>query len=141
MGQRGQHYQPRPGNGRLGFDRVRQRQAVHLRHLHIQNGYIIRVSGGGLATQNHERFGPAPGAVVAHPPRRHLMMYDLPIGLVVVHDQHAHPVKTGLRGRGGDVSSLLLLEPRREPEGGALAGRALDADLPAHVFDELLRDG
>src|ERR671927_1084189 len=67
-------------------------------------------------------------------------MDDLAARLVVVDDEHALAAQVGGSGvrQGGRRRPA---QPHGEPEGAALARRALHADLPAHQLDELLADG
>ncbi len=87
-----------------------------------------------------QRLLPCSGAGVTHRPAGELVREDLPVGGVVIDDQHAQPVEAF-----GDVHhqtciGVLLAQRDLEPEQRTLAGLAAHADAPAHHLDQPLGD-
>ena len=126
-----EHHQPGGGQRGPGLDAVRQLQAVHARHVHVQHGQLegLPVLPGLL--HGLQGLGPASDAVHLHAPALQLLAQDFAVGLVVVHHQHAPAGQFAARQR-HPGRALRQLQQQVDDKGRACAGRALDADLPAH---------
>ena len=85
---RGQHDQARRRQRGLGLDGAHQRQAVHLRHLVVDEHDAIRRALRRRVHEYRERLGTAAQAATVHAPRHALRVQDLAVGGVVVDDEH-----------------------------------------------------
>src|SRR5262249_56098405 len=97
--------------------------------------------GGGGGGGRHGRQTVAGGRrlhrIAAQP-----LLQDVPVGGVVVHDQHGHAAQHG-RGRGGGRLRRVRLEPEagREGKRATLARLAFHGYLPAPEGHQAGRDG
>src|SRR5207253_4672394 len=113
-----------------------QHDAVHVGHLDVEDRHVE----GFAAAQAIERLRAARTVGGVHAPRFDLQADDLPIGRVVIHDQHA---------LAADLQRLEV-DPGRhigdlggdgEVKGGTLADLAVDPHGAAHHLAEALADG
>ena len=121
----------------MAADLFRQCQAVHLGHLHVEDGDVERVAPSDVL----ERVAGRCRLLRQHPPRLGLPPEDLAVGRVVVHDQHPLPRDLGdgleLLGRQWACRGL---GPDREVERGTLPDPALHPHPPAHLLCQALAD-
>ena len=138
LAERGQDDQPRGCDSRIGLDRPRQRQPVHLRHLHVEQREVVgRALRRGRA-QQLQRLMAASGAALLHFPGENLVAQDLPIRRVVVDHQHPQVKQIPAEFRRRFRFAQLFLKLRGEPERRALAQFALEVDFALHHRHELL---
>ena len=135
----GEQNDVRGGQGRIIPDHPGQCEAVHARHLHVENGELWRRAPPDLLPQNGQRPRPRLRQQALHAPGGQLLVQHPPVGLVVVHDQRPE-VRQAHRGL-GQLARFRRLQSGGEPEGAPLPRLADDADLPAHQLDQLLADG
>ena len=115
-----------------------QRQAIHARHLHVDDRQL---EGVAVACGLAQLLQPGQAVVrrrAAHAHRLRVVVEDLGVGGVVVDHQHAAAGQLARVGHRGQA--LRLLERQREPERRALAFAALDADLAVHQVDQVAAD-
>ena len=120
-------------------DRAGERDAVHLRHVHVQDRGVVgpRVALRGF--QQRQRLGPAGGAVHVDAPGAELALQDVAIGRVVVDHQHAQAGECARRGRVWNVAPGRR-QVQRDAEGRSLAEFAFDLDRSAHQVEQPARD-
>jgi hypothetical protein len=116
----------------LAFDGTGQSQAIHLRHLHIQERQVVRLASLGCGSQPLQGFLTAGGTSRLDPPRPKLMAQDSTVSVVVIDRQHAESgqitaTEFGRRGVDG-----LLFQLHCKPESGAFARFAFHPDLTLH---------
>ena len=94
---------------------------------------------GCAGLQEGERLGGAGGGGGAEVPVGAVVLEDFTTGGVFVDEEGVSALEVGWFfarcSRGG------FAEVNGEPEGGALAGRAVDADFALHEVDDLPADG
>ena len=66
---------------------VRQRGAIHIRHVHIQDGQVKGVA----AAQPLQGFMGRAGLTRQHAPFFGLQDQDAPVGGIIIHDEQAFP--------------------------------------------------
>ena len=130
---RGQQDDPR--GGQLGplADLGGQCQAVGVRHARVEQDQRVRPAHADGVPEGVQGRQPVADRRRLHLPAAQPLLEDVPVGGVVVDDQHWQVAE---RGRRPDRDLLrwvrLQPEPRREGEGAAPARLALHGDLPAH---------
>ncbi len=114
-------------------------QAVHLGHVHIENGEIERYAGATGLGHLHQRLPGAIGTGHLHEPTFQLILQNFLIGAVVVHHQDAHALQIPDGRKRTDLppfgQSQLDTEPR------PLAHLAFHPDASPHELDQPLADG
>src|SRR5437867_10333891 len=114
---------------RMLLDTRGELQAIHLGHMHIEDGETIRLVVRTRAKQI-ERIGAAVSNVASHPPTAQLLQEDFPVGRVIVHNERRQADQIPLLQRLIVERVTRLLEARREPEGGTHAHLADHAYFP-----------
>ena len=76
------------GQGRIAFDRCRQREAIHFGHLDIQERDIVRLPLFASGSQSVKGFVAAGGTAHLHLPSPNLFAQDLTVGVAIVDHQH-----------------------------------------------------
>ena len=114
-----------------------QHRAVHVWHLHIQDGHIernLRPYLGQCLLTRSTREG-------EHPPGLRLQREDGAVGGVIVHNQDALPVEVGLAGLQVWVhDSGSGLGQDSEMKGRTCSWLAFDPHAPAHELGQPLAD-
>jgi hypothetical protein len=135
---RDEHDRGRMGEGRVAADLPARREPVEPRHLPVHEDEVVGFARVALLHRG-DRLLARPDLVDLQDDLLQRLLQHLARGRIVVRDQHAQfrePLRQHLaRARLSDA------EPRREVEGAALSGRALDPDPAAHELDEAAADG
>ena len=92
---RRQQHQRRAGDGRLGADGARQHQAVHARHVHIQDRHRKRSAVQRRLAQVLQGARAVGDGRHQQTARRELLAQDGAVGGVVVDRQHAQAAQFG----------------------------------------------
>jgi hypothetical protein len=130
------------GERLIVFDLAGQGDAVHIIHLHIENGEGKGLAGLGGLAQAEERVSGCGDRGGFHAQERDLLGEQGAVGLVMISDEDGGAGELGADGgRGGVGMWGEFFETGGEPERGSLADGAFDADLAAHHFDDLFGDG
>ena len=85
-----QHHQPRARQRRLTLDVLRQLQAVHAGHVHVQHRQLEGFAQARRLGHGGQRLRATVDTAYPHVPALQLLQQDVAVGLVVVHHQHAH---------------------------------------------------
>ena len=117
-----------------------QLDAVHARHLPVQVQRLVGLALGHGTVQHVQRPGARLGGVDLQVQVGQQAAQQQARRLVVVHHQDALALKVVAQQLGHHLA-LALAQPRREPEGAALAVHAVHAHFAAHEVCDLLGDG
>ncbi len=140
LAQRTQQDQRGTAKRRLGADRPGRHQAVHLRHLHVEDDEVKRLARGGGRAQGGQRFGSGGDGLMLHAPGLEMAVKNAPVERVVIDDQCARARQVADAFPFAPDCRRLLLEPDREPEGRAPAGFAAHIHFAVHHPDQLPGD-
>jgi hypothetical protein len=138
---RGQHHHREVRQCGDRSNLVRQLEAVHARHLEVEQRQVERAASHVGGPQHGEGGRPIGGGAGVHAPAAKLPFEDQPIRLVVIHDQGAGAGQRRARGRHRQGHGLRAFQRNDEPEGAAPPWLAVHPDLAAHQAHELARDG
>ena len=117
-----------------------QLEAVHPRHLHVQDDDVVGEQVGGRPDQG-ERLGPVAGRVALRPPGGDLLLQDVQVGRVVVHRQDPGVLQQGGVAFRRQARQDLLSQLRGEPESRARPRGAGHPHAPPHHAGQLFGDG
>ena len=136
---RTQHDEPHAGPARVIANALRQLDAVHARHLIVQQR---QVEARPVGVEHGERCALGFRGDDLDAPRIQMLPQYFPIAGVVVDDERVqadqpHPRQAGQGRRRLDHR----LQPHLEPEYRAAADHAVDADLAAHQRRQFAADG
>ena len=136
---RAEHELVRTRDRRVGVDRARQLQPVHVRHVQVEHHNLVGVAA--LRSRTHElECAHGVGRLVgAHPPGPELLPQDQAVRGVVVDDQGPQRIELGnLHVR--VLLPILLAQRNLDPEGASPVDHALHAHRAPHQLHELLDD-
>ncbi len=118
-----------------------QGEAIHLRHLGVQqHEREVRALGGG-PVQLAQRRRPAFHRQRLHPPVGQHLLKDKPVCGVVINNKHRQALNVSGSGGKRRPYVFLKLTADSEVEGAALTLFAFHPDAPPHQPDKLGRDG
>ena len=118
VNERSQQHDARAGDGGVALDFPGEGEAVHARHLHVEDDEVVGETGSGGAAEAVEGGGAVGGAFDAQAPGGQQIMEDVAVGRVVVHHQHAQRGEFLGDGFEDEIGGgLLFLQPGGEPEG------------------------
>ena len=99
--ERGEEHDLDVGHRRIVTDDPGQGEPVHARHLHVEDGELVRLAAARGRAEGQERLGPVLHPGHAKPPMGELLAEDGAVRGVVVHDEHAAAREPGGLGRAG----------------------------------------
>ena len=131
------HDQLHVADQRVGLDHRRELQSVDVRHRAIDDRHRVRMARARGRSQHVEHIGRTAGLRDRHAAPRHLAVDD--VELRVALHRHEHPRAVQLFAVVADRRLAVIDDKRHaEPKCRSLARRAVDANLAAHQFDQLL---
>ena len=136
--QRADNHQQRVRIAPVGLDHRTQRFGIDVRLLMVDQHHRIRLLGGGGDRQRIEAGASAVDAVGQDAVLDELLAPRRALGVVAVDAQHAQArQRAWFNGR---TRHARQRQVELEPEGAALALRAVGADRPAHHLDQQFAD-
>lgn len=127
-------------NGRqlwIGFDHLRQVEAIHAGHKHVHYCYITRFSSCGAFPKQSEGFVPIFCLNAVHAPMIRIIVEQPSIRSVIINEADSNSLKLVSCHRIGRGVRWLNAKTRGEPEGAAMAQFAVDANGSSHEFCQL----
>ena len=119
---------------RVFLDLSPEHGAVHMGHIHVENGDAERILGLSRLAKFGQGFRSIGGYIVQTSPGTQLFRKDKAVRGVIVHGQNALAPDILGNDRFAFPVPSLFSEYGREPEGGSLALLANNADLTPHEF-------
>ena len=140
LARRCQHQQPGAGQRLVGANSCGELEAVHVRHLHIQNCQIVRRSLRDGAAQRGQSIRGSGHFVDLDGFGGQHTVKNAPIGLIVIDDEHA---PTGQRGNRSNPAGRSYFGGQRNRKGELAAASHFtrDLELASHELHHALRDG
>jgi len=136
-----EHNQTDRADIRISFDRMGQRYPIHIGHVPIQESDVVGFAPCCGRVEHLQGLGAIAGTAIAHTPGDHLMVQDLAIGVVIVHNEHAQTTQVRGHGQCRCRRARLSGQTYRKPEGRANPQFTLDADGAPHHANELFHNG
>src|SRR5678815_84938 len=133
-----QQHELRVADGRIAQNLLRQLDAIGVRHHEIDDGDLVRRAVDVGLPERLERVPGGNRDTVLHPPRKNVVTQDGSRVRFVVDNQDPDGAQISPRAENRALRAAFERDP--EPERGAAARGAVDADLALHQVDDTLRD-
>ncbi len=123
------------------LDGLRQRHAVHFRHVHVRQDDVWQGAVSGGLRHQSQGSGVRRRTAHLHTPKLKLAREDTHVGNVIIHNQRPPAVQRSGINCAPDGRRLGARHRDGEPERRALARHTFHANPAAHQLNQPLADG